>query len=77
MATARHTKPRFDTQRLVDDMALRGWEQKNLTAASGLSAMTISRFIRAERQTVKTAARIAHAMGYTVRRYLIRQSEAA
>lgn len=71
MGTASHAKPTFDTQRLVEDMALRGWEQKDLAAASGLSVMTISRFIRSERQTVKTAARIAHGMGYAVRRYLV------
>lgn len=53
------------------DMALRGWEQKDLAAASGLSVMTISRFVRGERQTVKAAARIASGLGYSVRRYLV------
>lgn len=77
MATVTPARLTFDTRRLLEDMALRGWEQKELAAASGLSAMTISRFMRAERQTVKTAARIALALGYTVRRYLIRSSEAA
>jgi transcriptional regulator with XRE-family HTH domain len=77
MATRTPSRVAFDTQRLIEDMALRGWEQKDLAAASGLSAMTVSRFLRAERQTVKTAARIALALGYTVRRYLIRSSEAA
>lgn len=71
MATPRHPRLQFDTQRLLEDMALRGWEQKDLAAASGLSAMTISRFLRAERQTVKTAARIAAGLGYAVRRYLV------
>lgn len=71
MATPRHPKLKFDTQRLLEDMALRGWEQKDLAAASGLSAMTISRFLRAESQTVKAATRIAGGMGYAIRRYLV------
>jgi transcriptional regulator with XRE-family HTH domain len=76
MGTARPVKPTFDTQRVVEDMALRGWEQKDLAAASGLSAMTISRFMRAERQTVKTATRLAKALGYSIRRYLVTRKAA-
>jgi transcriptional regulator with XRE-family HTH domain len=50
-------------------MALRGWNNADLANAAGLSAMTVSRFLRAEAQTPKTAERIAQALGYSVRRY--------
>lgn len=59
----------FNTRRLAGDMALRGWNNGDLARAAGVSGMTISRFLRGHRQTAKTAAKIAHALGYSVRRY--------
>ncbi len=50
-------------------MALRGWNNRDLARAADLSDMTITRFLRGDAQTAKTAALIAKALGYSVRRY--------
>lgn len=65
---------RFDTERLALDMAAKGWENKDLAAAADVSEMTISRFLRGETQTVKTARKIALALGRSPRYYLLRDS---
>ena len=52
-------------------MALKGWMNNDLARAAGVSGMTVTRFLRSERQTAKTAERLARALGHPVRRYLI------
>lgn len=66
------TETQFDVARLRDDIAERGWMPTDLARASGVSDMTVSRFLRGEYQTARTAAKLAKALGRTVRRYLIR-----
>lgn len=56
------------------DMAAKGWESKDLATVSDVSEMTISRFLRGEVQTVKTARKIALALGRSPRYYLLRES---
>lgn len=63
------TAIRYDVNLLAEDMADRGWFQKELAAKAGVSEMTVTRFLRGE-QTAKTAKKIANALGYrTARRY--------
>lgn len=50
-------------------MTLRGWNNSDLARTAGVSDMTVTRFLRGESQTPKTAARLASALGYSVRRY--------
>jgi len=64
-------KAQFDTQRLVEDMALKGWNKQGLARRARLSDMTVIRFLRGEQQTAKTAKKIAAALGHSIRRYLI------
>lgn len=75
MATPRRRQGRkrlaYDTDRLMQDMARKGWELKDLASAAGVSHMTISRFLRDECQTVKTAKRISLAMGRAPGYYLV------
>lgn len=61
----------FNTHKMQVDMAALGWERKELAAAARISEMTVSRFFRRERQTVKTARKLAGALGHHVRRYVI------
>ncbi len=68
---------RFDTPRLVTDMAARGWQATDLARIAGVSDKTVSRFLRSEIQTAPTAQKLATALGYTVRRYLIPASHEA
>lgn len=62
-------RPRFHLDRIVADMTLREWNNQDLARAAGVSAMTITRFLRGEKQTSKVAGKIARALGYSVRRY--------
>jgi len=64
-------RPAFDTVRMRDDMALRGWMMGDLARASSLSHWTVSKFLSGRCQTAKVAAKLAHALGFSTRRYLI------
>lgn len=66
----------YDTQRLANDMAERGWMATDLARAAGVSDMTVSRFLRGNRQTARTAKLLANAMGYSPRRYVVRLASA-
>jgi transcriptional regulator with XRE-family HTH domain len=68
-------RPRFNVERLVQDMTLRGWNATDLARAADVSAMTVSRFLRGEAQTAPTAKKLADALGYTVRRYLVTEPQ--
>ena len=66
----------FDAQRMAEDMALRGWSKVDLADEADVSDMTVIRFLRGERQTARTAKKLAGALGYSVRRYLISSRQA-
>lgn len=57
-------------------MALLGWNASALARAAGLSVMTVTRFLRAQVQTAKTAKKLADALGHSVDRYLRSDAEA-
>lgn len=75
MATYASTRVRFDAQRLAEDMALKGWNKGDMAARAGVADMTVIRFLRGERQTASTAKKLAAALGYSVRRYVISSRE--
>lgn len=54
-------------------MAAKGWIAKDLAGKSRVSEMTVSRFLRGVRQSPRTAKKLAKALGFSVRRYLVRQ----
>lgn len=62
---------RFNTQRMAEDAALRGWTKREWADRAQVADMTIIRFLRGECQTPKTAKKLASALGHSVRRYLI------
>jgi transcriptional regulator with XRE-family HTH domain len=66
----------FNAQLLAEDMALKGWNKNDIARRARVSDMTVIRFLRGERQSAKTAKRLATALGHSVRRYLIASSEA-
>lgn len=61
----------FNSQLMAEDMALKGWTKLDLAQRAGVADMTVIRFLRGERQTAPTAKKLAEALGYSVRRYLI------
>jgi len=58
------------------DLDAKGWQPTDLAAFADVAPSTISRFFSGERQTARTAKRIADALGYHVRRYVISSREA-
>ena len=68
---------RYDSDRMATDMALRGWLAADLSRVSGVSPMTVSRFLNGQTQTARVAIRLAAALGYSVRRYLKTAKRAA
>jgi transcriptional regulator with XRE-family HTH domain len=65
-------KVAYNVLRLAEDMAAKGWMNQDLAREAGVSDMTITRFLRGERQTARTAKRLALALGYSISRYLLR-----
>lgn len=76
MVETERPRARYDVGLLVDDMALKGWLPTDLARKARVSDMTVSRFLRAESQTAKTAKKLADALGHSIRRYLISSREA-
>jgi transcriptional regulator with XRE-family HTH domain len=75
MATA--AKPiEFNVQLMAEDMTNHGWNKAELAKRARVADMTVIRFLRGERQTAPVAKKLAKALGYTVRRYLISSAEA-
>lgn len=66
------SKPQFDIALMQEDMAARGWLAVDLSRRAGVSHMTVGRFFSEERQTARTAKKIAVALGYSLSRYLVR-----
>lgn len=56
---------------LEADMAAKGWLPVDLARQAGVSHMTVGRFMKRERQTARTAKKLAAALGRSVRRYLV------
>ena len=62
---------RFDTDLMRADMTARGWLVIDLARAAHVSHMTVGRFFSGERQTARTAMKIAVALEQPLARYLI------
>lgn len=67
------TTVRFNAALMAEDIALRGWLPIDLARKAGTSDMTVYRFLDGRSQTPRTAKKLAKALGYSVRRYLIAQ----
>jgi lambda repressor-like predicted transcriptional regulator len=77
MVTRQRHIPLFDADKVLADMTVKGWDVKRLAEASGLSHVTIRRFLDGSARTTKTAAKIAGALGFTTRRYFAGVGRAA
>lgn len=71
MATRSRPRPRYDAAKMVRDMALKGWMATDLARAARVSDMTVSRFLKGDTQTERVGGRLARALGYSPRRYLL------
>jgi len=64
-------RPSYNVPLIVADMSAKGWLPTDLAAAAELSDMTISRFLNGQRQTPRTAKKIARALRKSLTRYLV------
>lgn len=64
-------RPTFNVALMVEDMTVKGWLTNELARRAGVADMTAYRFFSGEAQTAKTAHKLAKALGYSVRRYLV------
>lgn len=71
MATTHRPRARYDVAKMVHDMAGKGWLPTDLARAANVSDMTVSRFLKGDIQTERTADRLARALGYSPKRYLL------
>lgn len=69
----------YDITLMLEDMAAKGFIQKDLASRARVSAMVVSRFLSGERQTARMAKKLAAALGHPVRRYIVsaRMAEAS
>ena len=71
MISLDHPRVTYDTAKLSEDIAAKGWFFSDLAKRAGVSNMTVTRFLRGEHQTNPTAKKLSRALGYSVRRYII------
>lgn len=68
----RPRRANYDAARVASDMTAKGWIATDLARKAKVSDMTVSRFLRGERQTARVALKLAKALGYSIRRYIVR-----
>jgi transcriptional regulator with XRE-family HTH domain len=61
----------YDVTQMQRDMVGKGWQSSDLARRAGVSKSTVSRFFDGSFQTPPTAKKIAKALGFPLRRYLI------
>lgn len=67
--------PTYDVAKMQDDLSAKGWLPIDLARKAHVSHMAVSRFLSGERRTARMAKKLAEALGYTVRRYLVSSRE--
>lgn len=67
---------RFDVAKLEADMARKGWLPTDLAREAGVSNMSVSRVLKGQRRNPRTVEKLAAALGFSIRRYVIQHSEA-
>ena len=61
----------FNVAQLQHDIAAKGWQPVDLADRADVARSTVSRFLSGESQTPRVAKKLAKALGYSIRRYLI------
>lgn len=69
--TPSQPRVQFNLQLMAEDMASKGWTKLDFANAAGVADMTVIRFLRGEQQTAPTAKKLAKALGFSVRRYIV------
>lgn len=61
----------FNTDRMVADVALRGWSNADLARHAKVSEASVMRFLRGQGQTAPMCDKLARALGRNIRRYFV------
>jgi transcriptional regulator with XRE-family HTH domain len=61
----------FNADKMLADMATRGWIAADLAREADVSEASVSRFLSGRYQSPRIAKRLAMALGYQVKRYLL------
>ncbi len=64
----------FDTQRMAEDLAARGWTRAQLAKRAKVSKRRVDYFLSGDFQTAATNAKLAAALGKSPARYLVRSN---
>lgn len=64
----------YDTALLAQDMAVKGWLDKDLAREADVADRTVARFLTGQIQTAKTLKKLARALGRSTSRYIVRDS---
>lgn len=76
MRTPRPQSFYYDIEKLQADMAEKGWLATDLARAAEMSDSTVHRFLTGHYQTARAIRKMATALGFTTRRYVVRRREA-
>jgi transcriptional regulator with XRE-family HTH domain len=77
MRAKRLPSVQYDVQLMAEDMASMGWQKADLARRAKTSPMAVTRFLRREFQTARTAKKLATALRHPVERYVVRQEAIA
>lgn len=66
----------YNVEQFERDMAGKGWLPIDLARRAKVSHMTVGRFLKGQRQTARTAKKLAAALGHSLQRYLISSNRA-
>lgn len=69
-----HHQIAYNVRLMVEDMASKGWMATDLARAADVADRSVGRFLNREVQTPKMADKLARALGFSVRRYLVRST---
>jgi DNA-binding phage protein len=65
----------FDVDKMRGDIAAKGWLPTDLARVAGFHDETIARHLRGDRSNPRTVKRMAEALGFGIKRYLILRTQ--
>ena len=66
------SRTRYDVELLHTDMVEQGWLAADLARKASTSHVTVHRFFKGEARTARTAKKLADALGFPLRRYIVK-----
>lgn len=67
----------FDTERMLYDLAAKGFTMTDLARRARVSNTGVTLFLQGKTRSAKMAKKLATALGYSVRRYIVSRQQVA